>query len=119
MVSSRVIWDKWEDIAVRYLEDKGIKILKRNFSSRNWEIDIIWEESWILIFFEVKFRTWNKFWLPEEYLTKNKKASLMRAILFYCHKNWVNIENCRMDFLAIIQNKEGLNIKHYKNIALD
>ena len=46
--------NKGEDIAVRYLEDQGYKILKRNFRSRYGEIDIICSRAKSVVFVEVK-----------------------------------------------------------------
>jgi putative endonuclease len=46
-----------ESAAASYLEEKGIKILKRNFRSRLGEIDIIALDGETLVFVEVK--TWS------------------------------------------------------------
>jgi putative endonuclease len=43
-----------EDAAAAYLEEKGIKILEKNFRGRKGEIDIIALDGDTLIFVEVK-----------------------------------------------------------------
>jgi putative endonuclease len=43
-----------EDAAALYLEEKGIKILERNFRSRKGEIDIIALDGETVVFVEVK-----------------------------------------------------------------
>lgn len=46
-----------EDIAVKYLRDKGFRILERNFRYSHRELDIIADDATNLIFVEVKART--------------------------------------------------------------
>ena len=45
-----------EDLAADYLSSRGVRILERNFRSREAEIDIIAREDRTLIFVEVKAR---------------------------------------------------------------
>ena len=46
-----------EDLATKFLKQKGYKIIKRNFRSKNNEIDIICQHQDVLVFIEVKTRT--------------------------------------------------------------
>ena len=45
-----------EDIAAEYLSSRAVRILERNFRSREAEIDIIAQEGETLLFIEVKAR---------------------------------------------------------------
>ena len=47
---------QYEEEAVRYLKDQGYRILCRNFSCRQGEIDIVAKEGCYLCFVEVKYR---------------------------------------------------------------
>ena len=61
-----------EDAAASFLEEKGIKILEKNFRSRVGEIDIVATEGETLIFVEVK--AWSLYGLDAlEYAIDNKK----------------------------------------------
>ena len=63
---------KGEDLAVKYLEEKGIKIICRNYRYRSGEIDIVAHENETLIFIEVK--TWSKLGIEAlEYGINSKK----------------------------------------------
>jgi putative endonuclease len=61
-----------ETAAASYLEEKGIKILEKNFRSRTGEVDIIALDGESLIFVEVK--TWSSFGIESlEYALDEKK----------------------------------------------
>ena len=63
---------KGEDLAVKFLEDKGIKVICRNFRYRSGEIDIIAQDNDTLVFIEVK--TWTKLGIEAlEYGINSKK----------------------------------------------
>ena len=54
--SKRELGFQYEEEAVRYLKDQGYRILCRNFSCRQGEIDIVAKEGCYLCFVEVKYR---------------------------------------------------------------
>ena len=47
---------RMEEIAALYLAEHGVRVLERNFRSRNAEIDIVGEKDGTLLFIEVKAR---------------------------------------------------------------
>jgi putative endonuclease len=63
---------KGEDLAVRFLEKKGYRILSRNFRTPVGEIDVIAEDRNTLVFIEVKTRTDDSFGHPFEAVTFRK-----------------------------------------------
>src|SRR3989344_6550689 len=72
-----------EEIAAKYLLDKGYKIIERNFRKGYGEIDIIAIDKDTLVFIEVKTRTSRKFGSPLEQITPYKLKALERTSLFY------------------------------------
>jgi len=116
--SKRTIWDIWELVATKYFQKNSYLIIETNYQIKWWEIDIIakdWEQ---IVFIEVKYRRWKKFWTPEEALNKTKKKNILYTIKFYCIKNKLNIDSVRFDFIAITDTPEWHQVKHYKNISL-
>src|SRR3989304_3418392 len=72
-----------EELATKYLQKQGYKIIERNFQKRYGEIDIIARDSETLIFVEVKTRIGDKYGPPEEAITSWKLKALVRSVQFY------------------------------------
>ena len=91
-----------EDIAVRYIEELGYRIIKKNFTfGKVGEIDIICEFQSMLIFIEVKARTHHAFGAPESSITSKKIKSIKRVAEGYLYINKISDKRCRFDLIAI------------------
>lgn len=90
-----------EDLASKFLQKMGYKIIERNFRIRGGEIDIIAIDGKTLVYLEVKSRTSHQFGLPEEAVTIHKLNFLKRAAKFYRNnrRNLPSLE--RIDVVAI------------------
>ena len=122
-----------EDIAVKYLEKHGYKILDRNYRKPWGEIDIIASEnigknqflarqSQELVFIEVKTQNQKFEWRPEENITRHKKHQLSRIVMTYLKTNKIpEDQNWRIDVLAIKLDFKTKNaqIEHIQNIVLN
>jgi len=111
-----------EDIAVKYLEEHGYKILDRNYRKPWGEIDIVAQQSDELIFVEVKAQNQAFEWRPEENITFHKKHQLSRIVATYLKTNKIpEDQNWRIDVLAIKLNlnTENAQIEHIQNITLN
>ena len=111
-----------EDIAVKYLEKHGYKILDRNYRKPWGEIDIVAQQSDELVFIEVKTQNQEFEWRPEENITRHKKHQLSRIVTTYLKSNKIpEDQNWRVDVLAITLDFKTKNaqIEHIKNIILN
>ncbi len=122
-----------EDIAVKYLEKHGYKILDRNYRKPWGEIDIIASEnigenqflarqSQELVFIEVKTQNQKFEWRPEENITFHKKRQLSRIVTTYLKANKIpEDQNWRVDVLAITLDFKTKNasVEHIQNIMLN
>jgi len=111
-----------EDIAVKYLEKHGYKILDRNYRKPWGEIDIVAQQSDELVFIEVKAQNQKFEWRPEENITFHKKHQLSRIVTTYLKANKIpEDQNWRIDVLAITLNFKTKNaqIEHIENINLN
>ncbi len=81
----RKIGDIGEEVAVKYLETKGFRILERNYLRKWGEIDIVAEKGDLLSFIEVKSvsREPGQGHRPEENVHYRKVQRLRRAIQTY------------------------------------
>lgn len=108
---------KGEDIAQKYLQSLGYKILETNWHySKNAEIDIIAQDKETLVFVEVKTRTSLNYGHPFEAITKNKIQKINSAILAYLQRSIKNYNSYRFDGIAIVGLKNP-TIEHVKNLG--
>lgn len=90
-----------EDIASKFLVQKGYKIITRNFKSRFGEIDLIAIKANVLVFVEVKTRWSDKFGSPVEAVTPWKILKIRKTAEYYTMLNPNLPERQRIEVVAI------------------
>jgi len=105
-----------EDLACKYLEKIGYKILERNIHfSRYCELDIIaLDKKNSLIAIEVKTRKTDICGEPLEAITTKKYKNIKLGLYSYLQKH-PEYKNFRIDAISIVLTPK-LQINHYKNI---
>lgn len=99
---SRIIGKTHEDVACTYLQEKGLKLLERNFSCKRGEIDLIMQEGSSIVFVEVRYRKNNLYGTGAETISALKQKKLiMAAQVFLSYKRWHNTYPCRFDVLSL------------------
>ena len=124
ITKKREFGDIGENIAQRYLINKGYKIIKTNFYTKFGEIDIICSKKnnfdvFELFFVEVKTRSSfeaNNY--PENAVTYEKMIRMERAAEIYLKKYKLNKIFYSFSVIAIIINIESkkANIKFFEKI---
>ena len=115
-MNNRKFGNAGEDLACRYLEKQGYKILERNkHYSRFCELDIIAQYKNTTVFVEVKTRKTDNFGVPFEAITKTKFENLKKGAQFYLSEN--KIKDYRIDVIGITLKPE-IKIEHLKNVYL-
>jgi len=74
-----------EQLARTHLETAGYEILDQNWTHARAEIDIIAYKNGLLIFIEVKSRSYNYFGEPEDFVDLRKQRLLARAANEYIY----------------------------------
>lgn len=125
MNSDKKIGVLGEDIAVRYLKNKGYKILERNFSVRLkngpqlGEIDLIAEKDGKIVFVEVKAQTGNTAIQPEQKVNFQKQEKIIKTAEIWLDRNKKSQDTeWQIDVMSIIldfKNKKA-KITHFKNV---
>ncbi len=69
--------------AAKFLEDRGLHIIARNYHSRFGEIDLIARDGTTLVFVEVRARGSNTFGGAAASITAAKREKLVRTALQY------------------------------------
>lgn len=116
MYQRHILGKRGEDEAVRYLENKGYKIIEINFQCRQGEIDIIGIDEDYIVFVEIKSRTSTEYGLPSEAVTDRKIKHMLEAIKYYLYKRNLENENIRIDVIEMYANKDKFQINHIKQI---
>lgn len=106
-----------EELAVKYLEKQGYKILETNKRfSKLCEIDIIAQEKDTLIFVEVKTRKTDICGHPMEAITRSKYNHIKQGLFLYLQEN-PQYKKYRIDAISVLIKPE-IKIEHLKNITL-
>lgn len=111
-MNKREVGSRYEDIAVKYLSERGVKIIARNFRSRTGEIDIVGHDGEYYIFFEVKYRKNKEAGNPAEAVNIKKQYRISRvADYFRIYRKLKDSDNVRFDVISIL----GEDVIWYKN----
>jgi len=98
-----------------YLENLNYKIIKRNYTIKGGEIDIIAEKDEIIAFVEVKTRKKNSLVSGIESINLSKKLRIMKTAQHYFMNNVCELQP-RFD-IAIVETTNGKvsNIEYIEN----
>ncbi|MCL5407352.1 MAG: YraN family protein [Patescibacteria group bacterium] len=100
-----------EDLALKYLEQKGYKLLARNLRLFCGEIDLLFCDQDTLVIVEVKTKSDESFGLPQEMVNYKKKKKLLQL----AKALWQKYPNktIRIDVIAV--DDRNKKIEHIVN----
>ncbi|MBN3032539.1 MAG: YraN family protein [Candidatus Saganbacteria bacterium] len=105
-----------EAAAEVYLQQRGYRIIERNYRSQQGEVDLIAREGEFLVFVEVKNYSFRSYGAPAGAVRKNKRQSIIHAAQTYLYKNKINGTHCRFDVVTLYRRPDGSRaIELYKN----
>lgn len=91
-----------EDIAARFLEQRGLVLLNRNWRCRDGELDIVATDGIRLVVAEVKTRSGTGFGTPAEAVTPAKAARIRRLASAWLSAHRVGWCEVRFDVVAVL-----------------
>ena len=104
-----------EDLAVAYLEQRGLVVLSRNWRCRDGEIDVVLTDAHRLVVCEVKTRSGTRYGEPAEAVTSRKARRIRRvarAWLAAHHVRWCEV---RFDVVAVLAEPgRPVTVQHYE-----
>jgi len=91
-----------EDRALAYLQQRGLKLVERNFRCKGGEIDLVLAEagSGLLVFVEVRQRNNQRYGGAAASVTRSKQAKLIIAAEVFLQR-YAQPPACRFDVVAI------------------
>lgn len=114
-MTTKKIGDKGEQLALHYLEKKGLKLISRNYRQRGGEIDLIMQEETALVFIEVRLRKSIQFGSALESVTAQKQQRLIQTAQYYLQKNTKLYAFYRFDVIGISPENNDFNINWVKD----
>ncbi|PSQ81401.1 MAG: YraN family protein [Bacteroidetes bacterium QS_1_65_9] len=131
--------ERGEDVAAAYLENKGWRILDRNYRFERAELDLVayeptassdaetessdaeYEEEnggGAIVIVEVKARTGLGFGRPEEAVTQEKQRHVTRAATAYLHERRLKDARVRFDVISVLLSRDddaAPQIEHFRD----
>lgn len=110
-MTTKELGDLGERFALRYLEEKGFKVITQNYRFQRNEVDIICEEDEAYVFVEVKTRQTAQIGPPWKAVTRQKQRQIIKCANQYLIMNDLDKE-ARFDIISIVHNSQGTFIEH-------
>lgn len=110
-------WGKrGEDLAHRYLQDKGYVVVGRNYRTlnRSAEVDLVARDGETVVFVEVKTRATDRYGAPEEAVDRDKRRNIVRAAGDYLRRSEQSWELARFDIVTVLF-ADGIRIEHLQD----
>ena len=110
---------KWgEDVAADFLQQKGYRIVARNWKYGKRDLDIVATEGDTLVVVEVKTRSGNILIQPEMAVDYAKLMSLRKAANAFVKARLIDA-TIRFDVVSIsVQTAQQYKIVHYQDISM-
>lgn len=93
----------YEDMAASFCEERGFRLLEKNYRRKTGEIDLVLKDGGYLVFAEVKFRKRSRTGFPEEAVTFGKQQKIIRTAQWYLAEHGLPEDTpCRFDVVSIL-----------------
>ncbi len=105
-----------EDLACRYLEARGLKLIAANYRCRYGELDLIMRDGAQVVVVEVRSRRSDRHGAPEASLTRRKRLCLMRAAQCFIRDNpRFDGMMLRFDVVGVLPGAERARLRWIRN----
>jgi len=114
----RILGGYGERLAARYLADRGLTVLDRNWRCAHGEIDLVARDGDCLVFCEVKTRRSDRFGAPVEAVDRLKVARLRRLAAAWLQSHEVRGGRVRIDVIGIVRPASGpAVVRHLEGVG--
>ncbi len=106
-----------ENLAKKFLEKQGYKIIEQNYKTKYSEIDLVVQNKKCLVFVEVRTKIGENFGTPEETINKKKMRKIKgNALTYAVFKKWNG--PLRLDAICIVLKPDYTveRFDHYENL---
>lgn len=111
----RIKGNFFEEIAKKYLINKGYRLLEKNFRDRTGEIDLIMTNGKTLILVEVKGRKKSPFLNIERTVNREKIKRILKTAEIYISDHKLEFDEIRVDTVFVEKMGSAINVMHFEN----
>lgn len=116
----RDVGQQFEEMALNFLTEKGLRLVTKNFNCKTGEIDLIMLDKQAIVFVEVRYRKNTNFMSAVETINFSKQKKLIRTAEFFLtyhlrKHNLTNFIYSRFDVVTIEGISSDLKISWIKN----
>jgi putative endonuclease len=104
-----------QDEAERFLMDKGMEILERNYRVKSGEIDIIARDGEYVVFVEVKYRSGVGYVYPREAVGAAKQHRIRKTSLYYIAQHPDTGCGYRYDVVEVLRENGQMAVTHLED----
>jgi putative endonuclease len=115
LLSKRLSGAWGEELALRYLEERGYVLIERNYRTRYGELDLILRHENTLVFAEVKLRRGLGFGDPLEAVTPRKQSAIRSLAKQYLAEREPGFDTLRFDVVGILVDKGTPTVVHVED----
>jgi putative endonuclease len=112
--SHLVAGQRAEENALAYLQQRGFRLVERNYRCRLGEIDLVMEDRDRLVFVEVRYRASGRYGSALESIDGRKQARLVAAANHYLVSKRIDRPS-RFDVVALSPGGSGLTVQWVKD----
>jgi len=103
-LKTQILGNAAEQLALTYLQEKGLRLISKNFTCRFGEIDLIMEDKNCLVFIEVRLRTNPLYGSGADTVTLSKQKKIIRTAQLFLLGYDVGNRDCRFDVVSVNKN---------------
>jgi putative endonuclease len=105
-----------ESLACDYLQQKGLKLLTRNYRAPYGELDLIMQDHDHMVFVEVRFRRHHRYGSGADSVTAVKQDKLIKTALYYLQQHPKQAKHpVRFDVISLSTANGQTNIEWIKD----
>ena len=118
LLANQKLLGRWgEKRSEKFLKNKGLKVLARNYSCKTGEIDLIMvNNNGGIVFVEVKTRADESYTDVENAITDDKQKKMFRSSRYFLASHNIQNRPYHFDVVSIVLGQKGpIQIRHYEN----
>lgn len=113
--AKQIFGKRGEELAERFLKNKGYKIVERNYRCSNGEVDLIALDRKVIVFVEVKTRAAHGYGSPLEAVAFYKQRKMIQAAQYFLHEKKLHQRDARFDVVGISWAGAEPQVEHIQN----